>query len=604
MKRDFEAQQAQADLKRAKFHRAELEKLRKSLSEDMKSSQAVDEPAGLVVDPDSFKRPSRDNETQTQVDEQGLWDVSDGWTLPVTKTALVRQKWRQAMKFASCPSCKGMGSFVLNCFSLLKKSQRNQSLFTHQHRKNKWQYPDEIVTFLSHLPRSIQAENPQSLAWVMRKVLFILEARHQVMIYDESHDHAQRKANQQHQHQQQPLFEFILEMFLVREARRSNVEVALHRFVYSLGEHFSRHPLLQVFSRFLGLLENNATPVVENSPQRPPRSYYLRGEKATEVLNQRERAKGIRWPQQKPPDYIPVSEYYLPAILLSPFLCLRSMLLAAYTGIYASRMKEVEDRTKCFSLSAQRLGREVGWGTEVPSHVYVSDDHRWWIPMDRVIRVMHGSVGLFMDQTHQAAIIRTLEHDSRFLLPTGDLIEPEVMHMVVRTQVRRIQLALTDDGRDVSWEEIEAMIADAARPVGEDGKHEPSQVEPKVPLPGDPPELPVQQTNKDYDHTIFFDLDHFLQLLLDVLLNRLHEEELKIQTAFMEHVSEDGFISLHDFGAAVRKIEPKCGERVVLSMFREFQQVYEGNAVSIQSADSESFLSICNSHGMLKVYNR
>ena len=47
-------------------------------------------------------------DTQTEVDEFGVWDKQDGWVLPVTGTVVARARWKKSLKFAHCPSCKGM----------------------------------------------------------------------------------------------------------------------------------------------------------------------------------------------------------------------------------------------------------------------------------------------------------------------------------------------------------------------------------------------------------------------------------------------------------------------------------------------------------------
>lgn len=69
---------------------------------------------------------SSSESTQTEVDEYGLWDRSDGWLLPLSKTNEIRQRWRASARFASCPSCKGSGTFVVGVAALLRRMQRRQ----------------------------------------------------------------------------------------------------------------------------------------------------------------------------------------------------------------------------------------------------------------------------------------------------------------------------------------------------------------------------------------------------------------------------------------------------------------------------------------------
>ena len=56
--------------------------------------------------------------TQTSVDDDGLWDVSMGWTLPMSRTVEARNRWRRAYKFAKCPSCRGVGGYVAKAVAL------------------------------------------------------------------------------------------------------------------------------------------------------------------------------------------------------------------------------------------------------------------------------------------------------------------------------------------------------------------------------------------------------------------------------------------------------------------------------------------------------
>jgi hypothetical protein len=55
-----------------------------------------------------FKNPKKDSETQTTVDEYGLWDKQDGWIFPISGTLIARDRWRKSINFASCPHCKGI----------------------------------------------------------------------------------------------------------------------------------------------------------------------------------------------------------------------------------------------------------------------------------------------------------------------------------------------------------------------------------------------------------------------------------------------------------------------------------------------------------------
>ena len=98
-----------------------------------------------------FKRPKQDGSSQTEVDDHGIWDKQDGWTLPISGTVLARQQWRRAIMFAKCPSCRGIGQFVGVTAKLLKMMLRGQSVAAQhdvdlKRRAAKWSVPDELVS--------------------------------------------------------------------------------------------------------------------------------------------------------------------------------------------------------------------------------------------------------------------------------------------------------------------------------------------------------------------------------------------------------------------------------------------------------------------------
>lgn len=90
---------------------------------------------------------------EPQVNEHGLWDKQDGWIIPISSTVAARNLWHRAIRFASCPSCKGVHRYMDWIRTKLKddtsiKSTADASITSIP---NGW--PDNIVEFLSSLPR-------------------------------------------------------------------------------------------------------------------------------------------------------------------------------------------------------------------------------------------------------------------------------------------------------------------------------------------------------------------------------------------------------------------------------------------------------------------
>ena len=60
---------------------------------------------------DNFKPVHKkcESSTQTEYDDFGAWDRQSGWTLPISGTVKARNRWRRALLYGSCPSCRGVG---------------------------------------------------------------------------------------------------------------------------------------------------------------------------------------------------------------------------------------------------------------------------------------------------------------------------------------------------------------------------------------------------------------------------------------------------------------------------------------------------------------
>ena len=75
--------------------------------------------------------------------DDGLWDVRKGWSLPVSGYIVARNRWRDAYKFASCKSCKGVGGYISKAVLLFKELTNKSSILydkkdekrSHKHNK-------------------------------------------------------------------------------------------------------------------------------------------------------------------------------------------------------------------------------------------------------------------------------------------------------------------------------------------------------------------------------------------------------------------------------------------------------------------------------------
>ena len=55
------------------------------------------------------------------INDDGFWDVRKGWTLPVSGCIIARNRWREAFKFSTCKSCRGVGGYVAKAVLLYKE---------------------------------------------------------------------------------------------------------------------------------------------------------------------------------------------------------------------------------------------------------------------------------------------------------------------------------------------------------------------------------------------------------------------------------------------------------------------------------------------------
>ena len=196
----------------------------------------------------AFKRPQKDSSSQTVVDpETAMWDKQNGWILPISKTARIRQLWRESIRFGSCPSCRGVGKFIHQVATVLRKSRRGSEVMQEsivEADLGKWALPDECVHFLSNLPHTVQALRPQGFFWALRTVSNIFALKFIVDRDDEGLGYTR-----------QPLLHFVIERYLMHTEHRKEAEMRFYNLLRAVREHYRKHPLLQLFARFLGILD-------------------------------------------------------------------------------------------------------------------------------------------------------------------------------------------------------------------------------------------------------------------------------------------------------------------------------------------------------------
>lgn len=407
-----------------------------------------------------LRRPLRDNSCQTNVTDNGLWDKQDGWVMPISQTARIRAMWRRGMKFAACPACRGVGKYVHKVGAILRAVKRGKELIKEmilEEDQSKWCLPDECVRFLSNLPKTAQAFRPHGLAWTVHCVYYIFALKYAVDREDDVLGY-----------NRQPLVEFVIERYLMSTADRPDAELRMFHLIRSVKEYHRKHPLLQLFARFMGILD-----AVSDEEYARIMYHHLQGEAALKRkreeglknMGARERVKMINDAERKrelenvfhnPEHDFRITNHSLSMDILSiTSYARRCMLFAPYTGAYAvhiaqakriSHMQQTQAHQlrkpakNTFSANAimpaeynaefpelenvEHLSEKVIITDPVPLHLCIGDKSQHWVPIDRAVTVVKHLLN-FLSPEQLTTVYHEMECHSMFLMENGTLDLPE-----------------------------------------------------------------------------------------------------------------------------------------------------------------------------------
>ncbi|POM72038.1 Hypothetical protein PHPALM_11320 [Phytophthora palmivora] len=158
--------------------------------------------------------------SQTEVDDDGLWDVQDGIPRFVSKSVVHKMMWRRFNAFVACKNCGGRPlpkAIKTNPFGPNAKDSSNE-------------LPSHTVLFLSNLPKSVVAFS----FYPLEQVISQIEA-----IYDDKF--ASDRADEADGVAREELPRFICEYFLKTHGLRQNAEVGLYRFLVAVKNTFQRN---------------------------------------------------------------------------------------------------------------------------------------------------------------------------------------------------------------------------------------------------------------------------------------------------------------------------------------------------------------------------
>ncbi|EGZ21500.1 hypothetical protein PHYSODRAFT_488355 [Phytophthora sojae] len=197
--------------------------------------------------------------SQTEVDDDGLWDVQDGIPRFVSKNALHKMMWRRFNAFVACKNCGGR--------PIPKAAKTNP--FGKYPQDGSSELPSHTVLFLSNLPKSVVAFPFYSL----EQVISLIEAIYDDKFVSDRADEADGVAREE-------LPRFICEYFLKTHGLRQCAEIGLYRFLVSIKNTYQRN---SHGPRRYGYLDRSFLHVFLEARHyllRPPPRSPLKGKKA------------------------------------------------------------------------------------------------------------------------------------------------------------------------------------------------------------------------------------------------------------------------------------------------------------------------------------
>jgi hypothetical protein len=573
--------------------------------------------AALAQNAQDFKRPTANMSIQTEVDDLGLWDKKDGWVLPITGTLLARQRWRKALEFAKCPQCRGIGKFIGYVAILLKQMQRGQPPVEDQKNSKKglkWSVPDELTRFMSNLPKSAQAINPKGVLWAFKMVWVLVEEKSSAVESDNALGYVIQTAP-----------EFLIEAFLLRGESRVEAEIEMYKLIITMKESYRKHPLLQTFARFAGCLDGlslNDKKQLELERKREKAAIAKKQlDDANLKLNARERSKAeaekaevkeskLKQLKQhgknndEDKDY-KITERALSLGVMTVYLFARQCLMhQPYKGIYAARIDFMKKNFEELKSFQSKVEGDTDWKVTIPNHICVSESYECWVPLDRGLRVLHVLTS-FLAEEEKQKILHSLEYNTKVMNEWGRLAEPQGEHSNLRLLFRRLLNSASEDGHDLTWEEIFDSNSAGGRKITAEERSAFIKSETTMPIKlklgskKEEDEKEREQSKSFGENVIFFlNLDHILQILIEALLFRSEFVEKTLGKIFIDgDTNGDGVLSFREFTDIVSKVAPHFHERRILKMFRE--ALMTGN--DDETIGPEAFVDVCKKHGLVQL---
>ncbi|KAH9085435.1 hypothetical protein Ae201684P_005143 [Aphanomyces euteiches] len=376
--------------RRAEHARTMKEQIQKQFFESQSPEGELDD--GTPTD-ETFVRitvETTTSATQTEVDDDGLWDIKDGVPKCVSKDARIRMHWRRFDAFVKCKNCHGRPktSDVDKAYNELwdVKTRRKRWQMT---AASEWTVPAVIEQFLTHLPRSALGLKYYSLPVVISRIEDIYDAKLVADCSDEDDGIAYEDLNQ-----------FVASFYLKICSGRQKAEIELYRLLISVKSLYRGSSMIRMFARFMHLLQ--PLPPTITPAAHPP----VMADNADDDKADKDKKKAT------------MSKREMDCVGLSK----QSYLNQSYLRVY---------------LHARH--RALHHPTAGTSHIICVDDVKKWLPLEYAIEVLRWYLS-YLPEEKLRAYCRQLEYNTA-IYAGGVVSEPTGRRLTVRAHMRQSMLA-------------------------------------------------------------------------------------------------------------------------------------------------------------------
>ncbi|KAK1938163.1 hypothetical protein P3T76_009313 [Phytophthora citrophthora] len=346
--------------------------------------------------------------TQTEVDDDGLWDVQDGIPRFVSKSATHKMMWRRFNAFVSCKNCGGRpipkalktnpfgqtssdNNEEIDIWSVEKGKKHTKKAARRIERiEQQWELPSHTVLFLSNLPKSVVAFPFYSLENVISRIEAIYDDKFVSDRADEA-DGAPREE--------------------LTHGLRQSAEVGLYRFLVSVKNTYQKNSHIRLFTRLSNLLKSDDEDS-DNLETSPP----------TSSPTKRNPIKGSETEAESDLKHVKRSKY-LDRSFLHVFLEARHYLLRP--------PPRAAPKTK-------KSHKKEGETMEATEHVIQVEPTKTWVPLDHAITVLRWYISCLPEDSI-ALYCRQVEH-STAIYDGRTITEIAGNRLAVRAEMRRVML--------------------------------------------------------------------------------------------------------------------------------------------------------------------